>query len=151
MTAYSDRASRLLKAEGADYEAAIALVPSSDGSLLRAAHEQVQALGATPAAAILARRLRELDERNRPRGPRGATRENPAGPTNRELEVLPLLTQGLRNAEIAKRLVVTPKTSTTTSPQSRASSGYQTAGGQLRQQSGSAPSKTRTTATRPRK
>ena len=105
-----EAASELLKAEGADYDAAIALVPSTDGSLLRAAHEQLRALGAKPAAAIVARRLRELGERNVPRGPRPATRENPAGLTNRELEVLQLLAQGLRNAEIAQRLVVTPKT-----------------------------------------
>jgi DNA-binding CsgD family transcriptional regulator len=103
-------ASELLKAEGADYDAAIALVPSSDGPLLRAAHKQLLALGAKPAATIVARRLRELGERNLPRGPRGATRENPAGLTNRELEVLPLLAQGLRNSDIAQRLVVTPKT-----------------------------------------
>jgi DNA-binding NarL/FixJ family response regulator len=45
-----------------------------------------------------------------PRGPRPATRANPAGLTPRELEVLALVAEGLRNAEIADRLYLTPKT-----------------------------------------
>jgi DNA-binding NarL/FixJ family response regulator len=44
------------------------------------------------------------------RGPRASTRANPAGLTQRELEVLVLLADGLRNAEIAERLYLTPKT-----------------------------------------
>jgi DNA-binding NarL/FixJ family response regulator len=45
-----------------------------------------------------------------PRGPRAATRALPRGLTPRQLEVLELIATGATNAEIAERLVVSPKT-----------------------------------------
>ena len=53
--------------------------------------------------------MRELGFRVPP-GPREATRANPAGLTARQLEVVALLVEGLTNAEIAERLVVSPRT-----------------------------------------
>jgi DNA-binding NarL/FixJ family response regulator len=94
---------------GCPYEAALAVLNSGDVDALRAAREVLVALGARPAAAILAQRLREHGERVTT-DPRPRTRDNPAGLTARELEVLPLLTEGLRNTEIADRLVLSPET-----------------------------------------
>jgi DNA-binding CsgD family transcriptional regulator/tetratricopeptide (TPR) repeat protein len=103
-------ASSLWSDLGCPYEAALALAQAEEEGALRRALAELQRLGATPAARIVARRLRARGVRGIPRGPYRAARENPAGLTARELEVLALLTQPLHNADIARQLVVSPRT-----------------------------------------
>jgi DNA-binding CsgD family transcriptional regulator/type II secretory pathway predicted ATPase ExeA len=94
---------------GRPYEAALALA-DGDGAARRRALDQLHELGAGPAAAIVARSLRAGGARGLRRGPRRTTRDNPANLTPREVEVLALVEQGLRNREIADRLFVSAKT-----------------------------------------
>ncbi|MEA2518329.1 MAG: hypothetical protein QOF49_409, partial [Chloroflexota bacterium] len=91
------------------YEEALALLSSADPTDVGRAHEIFTDLGAVRPAAKAAERLRELG-RPVPRGPRPTTRANHAGLTEREAEIAAMLGEGLSNAEIAERLVVSPRT-----------------------------------------
>ncbi|HEY6665895.1 MAG TPA: AAA family ATPase [Propionibacteriaceae bacterium] len=95
---------------GCPYHQAAALADSSDPGALLEALSILDSLGATPLARQVRARLRELGVPNVPRGPIAGTRENPAGLTERQLEVLRLLAAGLTNSEIATQLVLSVRT-----------------------------------------
>jgi DNA-binding NarL/FixJ family response regulator len=104
------RAAREWTVLDAPYEAALALSEAGDEETVRESVERLQRVGAKPAAAIVAARLRRIGGRVVPRGPRSTTRANPAHLTSRELEVLALLATGARNHEIAGQLFVSQRT-----------------------------------------
>jgi DNA-binding CsgD family transcriptional regulator/tetratricopeptide (TPR) repeat protein len=97
------------QAAGDPYEAALELAESGDAEAASEALGVLDGLGAAAAAARVRERLRAMGARV-PRGPRAATRANPAGLTERQLAVLDLLREGMTNAEIADRLVVSVRT-----------------------------------------
>jgi DNA-binding CsgD family transcriptional regulator len=104
------RAAELWTKLGCPYEAALARADARDDETVRAALDELHRLGAQPAATIVSRSLRKRGARGFRRGPRPATRANPAGLTPRELEILALVAEGLRNAEIAARLFISTRT-----------------------------------------
>jgi predicted ATPase/DNA-binding CsgD family transcriptional regulator len=94
---------------GWEFDRALMLSLLDDEESLGEAIEIARRLGAEPLTRRVAARLRALGFRV-PRGPRETTRANAAGLTARQLTVLELVVEGLTNAEIAERLVVSPRT-----------------------------------------
>jgi DNA-binding CsgD family transcriptional regulator/tetratricopeptide (TPR) repeat protein len=95
---------------GAPYEQALELLEAGRQPELLQALGTLEALGAVAAADLARRELRGIGVTRLPSRPLPRTRANPAGLTDRQLEVLDLLAQGLTNAEIADRLVVSVRT-----------------------------------------
>jgi DNA-binding CsgD family transcriptional regulator len=104
------RAAQAWERLGRPYDAALAWLTSSDEAGLRDAVKTLDDLGARATAAMGRRRMKELGLTAIPRGPRAATRADPAGLTAREHEVLALLSEGLPDREISQRLFISERT-----------------------------------------
>lgn len=94
---------------GCPYEEALALF-DGDEECQKRALTILNKLGASATYEMLKAQLRRKGVKNIPRGMRESTRSNPAQLTNRQIDVLNLLQDGLQNIEIANRLFISPKT-----------------------------------------
>ena len=102
-------ASELWKELQCPYEQALALSEGDEASMKKAI-EIFEKLGASATVQFIKQRMRESGIKSIPKGPRQSTKENPSGLTQRELQVLKLVSHGLSNSDIARELFISPKT-----------------------------------------
>lgn len=95
---------------GAPFDEAMALLWSDDEEDQWAAVATFDAMDAKATADRARQELRRRGVTSLPPRPRATTRANPAGLTNRQLEVARLIARGLTNAELAQRLYISEKT-----------------------------------------
>ena len=95
---------------GDGYERALELVDSGEVGPTTEGLVVLDELGAVPSADLARRRLRALGATRLPRRSPPVRRPNPAGLTERQLDVLELLAEGATNAEIADRLHLSVRT-----------------------------------------
>ena len=98
------------KEMGCPYEHALLLGLNGSEPEKRAGLALLERLGAAPATQLIRRKLRAAGVKRVPRGPQTWTQSHPQGLTRRQAEVLRLLVEGLRNAEIASRMFISRKT-----------------------------------------
>jgi DNA-binding CsgD family transcriptional regulator len=103
-------AARAWKDFGCPYEHATVLALYGAEHAQREALSIFEHLGAAPAAQLLRKQMRAQGIRRVPRGARASTQRHSHGLTAREAEILALMSKGLRNAAIAKRLFVSIRT-----------------------------------------
>jgi DNA-binding CsgD family transcriptional regulator/tetratricopeptide (TPR) repeat protein len=95
---------------GAVFDEAMARVDSAEPEEQSRGVQLLDLLGATATADRVRLDMRRAGVLQLPHRPRTATLANPAGLTNRQLDVAKLVARGLTNAEIADRLYISPKT-----------------------------------------
>jgi ATP/maltotriose-dependent transcriptional regulator MalT len=95
---------------GDPYERALDLADSGAILPTMQALDILDRLGAVASARLVRTRLRELGVARVPRGRQRATRKNPGGLTDRQVDVLVLVAEGLTNTEIASRLILSTRT-----------------------------------------